>query len=77
MVWDGETMDYAYRVSYKEFVGPIPRGKLICHHCDVPMCIRPDHLFVGDHVSNYFDSLSKGRRVESEKHWFASPCTVK
>lgn len=34
----------------------------ICHSCDNPPCVRPDHLFVGTRVDNQFDSFNKGRR---------------
>jgi hypothetical protein len=32
--------------------GPIPPMGLVCHHCDNPPCVRPEHLFLGDHSLN-------------------------
>lgn len=41
---------------------PVPLDKFMCHHCDNPSCVRPDHLFVGDHKSNHDDMVAKGRK---------------
>lgn len=43
------------------FVGPIKERYLICHSCDNPACVRPDHLFQGTPKDNVHDMLYKGR----------------
>ena len=51
----------AHRFAWTLTHGEIPEGLLICHHCDVPGCCRPDHLFLGTYADNNRDSAAKGR----------------
>jgi hypothetical protein len=53
--------DRAHRASYRISVGPIPPGILVCHKCDNPICVRPDHLFLGTARDNNVDRANKGR----------------
>jgi hypothetical protein len=52
---------FAHRASYEHFVGPIPEGKDILHHCDNPCCINPEHLYPGDPAQNGIDKKLRGR----------------
>lgn len=57
---DGEKR-YAHRIAFELRHGAIPQGKMICHHCDRPCCVNPDHLFLGDAKANARDMVNKGR----------------
>lgn len=63
----------AHRASYLVWIEEIPNGFFVCHKCDNPICINPEHLFLGTHEQNMKDMKNKNRACKGEKsHLHAS-----
>lgn len=61
MLVDGK-LQQAHRLSWLIHTGESPGDWHVCHKCDNPPCVRPDHLFLGTAVDNMRDMHAKGRR---------------
>lgn len=58
----------AHRFSWELANGPIPAGLVVCHACDNPGCVRPDHLWLGTQRANMVDAGRKNH-LGAAKHW--------
>jgi hypothetical protein len=54
----------AHRVAWMIFNGAI-NGMCVCHRCDNPLCVNPNHLFLGTNKDNVLDMVAKGRNVSA------------
>lgn len=55
----------AHRFSFSIFNDGLDEFPYVCHACDTPLCVNPDHLFLGTGTDNLNDAYRKGRRPKT------------
>lgn len=65
----GEGLIRTHRYSWELHNGSIPEGLCALHRCDEPLCVRPDHLFLGTLKDNTQDMVTKGRASGGRPFW--------
>lgn len=63
----GQAPYKAHRLSWIIHYGDISSEVEVCHKCDNPGCVRPDHLFLGTHGDNMLDASAK-KRLRMYRH---------
>lgn len=61
VTWSSGKVVLAHRLSWQQRNGEIPSGMCVLHRCDTPLCVNPDHLFLGTKKDNTNDMKAKGR----------------
>jgi predicted XRE-type DNA-binding protein len=72
--WVNERKRLIHRVAAHLWLGlpwDAPREQQALHHCDVRLCFRPEHLYVGTHADNFHDVVARGRASHGEQHYRA------
>jgi len=64
----GARKKLASRVAFRVWVGEIPPGHDVCHRCDNPPCMNPEHLFSGTHQENFADGSREGRLATGKRN---------
>ena len=57
---DGK-IEPTHRAAWRLFKSQIPQGSHVLHRCDNPICVNPNHLFLGSQADNARDMWTKGR----------------
>lgn len=66
-IWLDGKLKSCHRTIWIAINGEIDNGLVVCHHCDNPICVNPNHLFLGSYKDNSHDNGEKGQALSNLK----------
>lgn len=67
LVGDRKLVEKAHRFAFRIFCDHDPGNLMVCHTCDNPKCVNPDHLFLATNKVNLLDRQRKQRQARGER----------
>ncbi len=64
-IFTGTRQIDAHVGSWVLHFGNVPEGKFVLHTCDIGLCVRPDHLWLGTQADNSRDACAKRRHYQT------------
>jgi hypothetical protein len=65
-LWLSGKATYVHRLAYELWVGPIPQGRGVYHHCGNRTCCNPDHLCTSKDTARLEQRLL--RKIEKQEN---------